>query len=90
MSEDWETYCLEGKCASQVGYVYDRPVCFQVQSVIVPSLSGGGDLVLKQDGKFFMKDGNSVGQDGKCNQQAIEIMGRTLSRWVEPQSGCSH
>ena len=42
-----------GKCASQGGYVYDRPVCFQVWSVSVAGLSGGGVLVLNQKSKFF-------------------------------------
>ena len=34
-----------------------------------------------------MQDGYSIGQDGKCNQQAIKIQDRTVSRWLEPQSG---
>ena len=42
MVEDWE-------CPSQISYVYDRPVCFQVLLVNVASLSGGGGLVLNQD-----------------------------------------
>ena len=33
------------------------------------------------------QDAKSIGQDGKCNLQAIEIHDRTVSRWVEPQSG---
>ena len=67
MPEDWKTSRLDGKCASQVGYVYDRPVCFQVWSVSVASLSGDGVLVLKQDrrGSFSRQDGYIVGQDGK-------------------------
>ena len=41
MIEDWETSCLDGKCASQVGNVYDRPVSFQVWTVSVDGLPGG-------------------------------------------------
>ena len=90
MAEDWETSCLDGKCASQVDYVYDIPVCLQVRSVSVAGLSGGGILVLNQDrtGSFSRQDGNSVGQDGKCNRQTVKIYNRTVSRWAEPQSGC--
>ena len=46
--------------------------------------------MLEQDrvGSSSRQDGNSCGQDGKCNQQAIEIYDRTVSRWAEPQSGC--
>ena len=55
MVEDWETSHLDVKCPSQVGDAYDRPFCFQVQSVCVASLSGGGVLALKQEknSKFF-------------------------------------
>ena len=86
MVEDWETSRLDGKCPSQVGYVYDRPVCFHVQSVCVDGLSGGGVLELNQDrmAHSFRQDGNSTGQDGKCNGQAVN---RMLSRWAGPQSG---
>ena len=49
MVEDWETSCLDGKCPSQVGYVYDRLVCFEAWSVSVAGLSGSGVLVLNQD-----------------------------------------
>ena len=51
--------------ASHVGYVYDRPVCFQVWLVSVAGLSGGGVLVLKQDKmeNFSRQDGNSIAQD---------------------------
>ena len=80
----------DGKCPNQVGYVYDRSVCFQVWSVSVAGLSGGRVLVLKQDrkGSSSRQDGNSVGQDRKFNRQAIEIHDRTVSRWAEPQSRC--
>ena len=62
MSEDWEIFHLDGKCPCQVGYVYDRPVCFQVWSVRVAGLFGGGILVLKQDrtGGFSRQEGYSV------------------------------
>ena len=85
-AQNWETSRLDRKCPSQVCYVYDRPVCFQVQSVSVHRLSGGGVLVLKQN--RTRQDVNCVGQDGKCNQQAIDIHGSTVSRWAEPQSRC--
>ena len=42
MAEDSETSRLDGKCASQVGYVYNRPVSFQAGSVSVAGLSGDG------------------------------------------------
>ena len=55
MVEDWETSC-------HVGYVYDRPVCFQVWWVCVAGQSGGGVLALKQDrmASFSKQDGNSI------------------------------
>ena len=58
----------------QVGYVYDRPVCFQVWSVC-------GVLIHNQDrvASFSRQDGNSIGQDGKCNRQAVEIQNRMIS-----------
>ena len=49
MAKDWETSRLDGKCPSQVSYVYDRPVCFQVRSLSVHGLSGGGVLELYHD-----------------------------------------
>ena len=49
MGEDWDTSHLDGKCPKQIGYVYVRPVCFQVQPVSVASLSGVGVLELNQD-----------------------------------------
>ena len=52
---------------------------FQVRSVSVHGLSGGGVLVLKKDwmASFSRQDGNSIGQDEKCNQQAMKsITGR--------------
>ena len=30
MIGDWDTSCLDGNYPSQVGNVYDRPVCFPV------------------------------------------------------------
>ena len=36
---------------------------------------------------FLRQDGYSIGQDGKCNQQAIEIHDRMVSRWAESKSG---
>ena len=59
-------------------------------AVNVASLPGGDALVLKQDrtGSFSRQDGYSVGQDGKNNQQAVEIHARTASRRAEPQYGC--
>ena len=53
MVEDWETSRLDGKCPSQVGNVYDRPVFFQVRLVYVVGLSGSGVLVLNQDRTAF-------------------------------------
>ena len=64
MAEDWETSRLDGKCASQVGNVYHRPVFFQVRSVIsVAGLSGGEFLVLKHYtmASFSKQDGYSIG-----------------------------
>ena len=72
MAEEWKSSHLDGKCASQVGYVYDRLVSFQV-------------LVLKQDrmGSFSIQDSYSVKQDRKCNRQAVEIHDKMVSRWAE-------
>ena len=39
-------------------------------------------------GSFSRQDDNSVGQDRKCNRQAVEIHDRMVSRWAEPLSGC--
>ena len=87
--EDWKTSCLDRKCPSQVGNVYDRPVSFQVQSVCMYGLLGDGILVVNYDrlGSSSRQDSNSIGQDGKCDQQAVEIHDRTVFRWVEPRSG---
>ena len=88
MVKDWESSRLDEKCPGQVGYVYDRLVCFQVQLVCVAGLSGGRVLVLWQDRRASSsrQDGNSIGQDGKCNRQAIYIHNRTVSRWAESKS----
>ena len=37
------------RSVSQISYVYDRTVCFQVWSVCVDSLSGGRVLILNQE-----------------------------------------
>ena len=52
-------------------------------------LSGGGVLVLNQKrmANFSKQDGYSIRQDEKCNQQALEIHKRMVSRWAGPQSG---
>ena len=51
-----------------IGNVYDRPVSFQVQSVCVYGLSGGGAQVLNHNrpGCSSRQDGYSVLQDGQC------------------------
>ena len=88
MVHDGEFYCLGEKYPSQVGYVYDRLVSFQGSLVSVHGPSAGGILVLNPDRmtKFSKQDCNTIGQDGKCNQQAEEIHGSTVFRWAEPQS----
>ena len=57
MVEGCESSQLDEKCPSQVGYVmfvmflgYEKPVCFQVQSVSIDGLSRGGVFELNQDG----------------------------------------
>ena len=59
----------ERLCPSQVGYVYNRPVFFQVNLVSVDGLSGGGVLALNQDrtASSSRQDIYSIGQDRKCN-----------------------
>ena len=61
----------------------------QVRLVSVASLSGGGGLVINHDrtASFSRQDSNSIGQDGKCNRQAVKIHDRMVSRWAETQSG---
>ena len=46
----------------------------------------GGVQVLKHErlGSSSRQDGCGIGQEGKCNQQAIEIHDRTVSKWTEP------
>ena len=80
---------LQFKTGRQVGNVYDRPVSFQLWSVCVDVLSGGGVLVLNHDrlGSSSRQDGYSIGQDRKCDRQAIEIHNRMVSRWAEPRTG---
>ena len=56
MVKDWETSNLDGKCPNQVSNIYDRPVCFQVRSVCVDGLTGGGVLVLNQDKTASFQD----------------------------------
>ena len=36
---------------------------------------------------FSRQDSNSIGQNGKCNRQAINTNNRTVSRLAELQSG---
>ena len=78
-------------CPSQVGYVHDWSVRFQVQLVSVNGLSGGGVLVLSQDRMALSssrQDDYSITQDGSSTDKlAVEIHNRMVSRWVEPQSG---
>ena len=59
-------------------------MCFQVWSVSVDGLSGGAVLVLYQDrmASSSKQHGNSIGQEGKCNNQAVEIHDRIVTRWV--------
>ena len=75
MVEDLETSHLGTNCPSQVGNVYNRPVSFQILSVCVDSLLGGGVLVLNhyRTASCSRQDGNSTGQDGKCDQHVIVI-----------------
>ena len=63
MVEDLATSCLDGKCPSQVGNVYHRPVSFYIWSVCAYSLSGGGVLLINRDrpGSFSRQDGYSIG-----------------------------
>ena len=63
-----------------------RLVTFQVPSVGVYGLLGGGVQVLNHD-CASRQHGTSIGQDGKCLRQDVERHGRTVSRWVEPWSG---
>ena len=69
--------------------MFNRPVFFQVWLLSVAGLSRGGVLVLThhRTARFSRLDGNSAVQDGKCNQEAIEIHDRMVSRRAEPQSG---
>ena len=81
MYEDWETSWLDRTNQSQVSYVYDRQVSFQVGSFSADGLSEGGVLVFNDDRttSYSRQDSNSMGQDGKCDQQAIEIHDRTVA-----------
>ena len=65
--------------------IYDGLVSFQVWSVCVYTLLGGGVKVLNHDrsGSSSRQDGNSTGQDEKCDQQTVEIHNRR----EEPRSG---
>ena len=89
MVEDWETSCLDRKCPSQVSYIYNSLISYQVWSVCVESLLGGGVQVINRDrpGNFSSQDGYSVGQNGKCVRQAVETHYRMFSRCAEPKSG---
>ena len=68
MVEDLTTFHLDVKFSSQVGSIYDRPVSFQVQSVCVYSLSGGGVQILNHDrhGISSIQDGNGTEQENKA------------------------
>ena len=52
-------------------------------------LSGGVVLVLNHDRPAISsrEEDQSIGQDGKCDQQTVEIHNRTVLRWGEPRSG---
>ena len=65
-----------------VGNVYNRLVSFQVWSVGVYSLLGGCVQVLNQErlGSAFTQGGDSIGQDGKCDHQAVETHNRMVTR----------
>ena len=70
-------------------------ICLQQASLLqeytscMYGLSGGGVLVLNQErtASFARQDSNNIEQDGICNQQAVDIHYRMVSRWVEPRSG---
>ena len=64
-------------------------LCIHVMPVSVDDLSRGGVLVLSQyrTAGFSRQDDKIIGQDGKCDRQAVEIHNRTVSRWAEPRSG---
>ena len=66
---------VTGNSPSQVGYVYERLVCFQV-SVRVHGLSGGRVLVLNHDDaqSFLRQNNNSIGQDGKLTEKPQKSM----------------
>ena len=74
MAEDSETSHLDENYASQVDYVYDRPVCFQIQSACVEVES----WYLTNKGWEVLQDSHSVGEDRKCNRQAIKIHDRIV------------
>ena len=85
----------DGKCV-QDGFQVGRAKV-QLQSrggtlwlkTCVYGLLGGVVQVRKHDraGSASRQDGYSIGQDGKCVQQAIETHDRTISKWAQPRSG---
>ena len=79
MVKDWETSHLD----SQVGYVYNRPVCFQVQFVSVDSLLGGGVLLLNHNrmASSSRQDANSIGQDRNSQQDSLQGGGAKVPIW---------
>ena len=68
MVKDLQTSRHDRNQPDQVGYVYDRLVFFQVQSVCEYGLSGGDVEVLNHDRPSTSRqDGHSIGQDRKCS-----------------------
>ena len=59
-------------------FKYDQFVCTACQEAVPWYLTITG---------FSRQDGNSIGQDRKCEQQAVEIYDGTVSRWADPRFG---
>ena len=84
MVKDLETSRLDMKQPNQVRDVYDRLVFFQVRLVCVCGLSKSGVQVLNHNrsASASRQDSYSIGQDGKCVQQAVETHNRMVTRWA--------
>ena len=69
MVEDWETSHLDGKCSSQVGYVYNRPVCLEYGQLVLTACLEAESWYLTKTGWQVRQDKmrNSIRQGRKCD-----------------------
>ena len=79
VTKNSETSHLDMKQQSLVLVDYDRPVSFQIRSILFYG------LLLSEDTSISCQDGNTAEQVWKLLQQDIERQCKLVFRWAEPQ-----